>query len=116
MYITNNISYIAKKQELRDAAPERCCLTLTCEFHLRYLKIEYAFIVARVPNIMPCRCVMIYKEHYDNNYKLYLYNEMCISIQNRVIKSQIPLYILQNKRNEPSLFQLCALSWSNQSV
>ena len=29
MYITNIIDYIAKKRELRDAAPERCCLTLT---------------------------------------------------------------------------------------
>ena len=28
IYITNTISYIAKKRELRDAAPERCCLTL----------------------------------------------------------------------------------------
>ena len=28
MYITNIIDYIAKKRELRDAAPERCCLTL----------------------------------------------------------------------------------------
>ena len=29
MYITNIIDYIAKKRELRDAAPERCCLTLS---------------------------------------------------------------------------------------
>ena len=27
--MTNTIYYIAKRRELRDAAPERCCLTLT---------------------------------------------------------------------------------------
>ena len=36
MYITNVIDYIAKKRELRDAAPERCCLTLS-DIHVNVL-------------------------------------------------------------------------------
>ena len=35
MYTTNIILYIAKKRELRETAPEVCCLTLRRDSYLR---------------------------------------------------------------------------------
>ena len=64
---------------------------LTCEFHLRYMKIEYAFIVARDPNIMPCRFVMIYKVNTKFDFNTMTTTINCICIMRCVYPSKVEL-------------------------
>ena len=40
MYITNTILYIVKKRELRETAPEGCCLTLSNSLSLFLLVLN----------------------------------------------------------------------------